>query len=162
MKSSSSSRAPGKLVSAIVASLMLCDHTRSTIASETTTTGSDRCAFPSFVKPVVRAQWWTCRCMAITAVGQRSGVVTVGCACTGGTSSSRCRWPLQQPFITAVMLGPCRTTILSCCCCRRFWSTSSGLWSRTLTSQLWVVVELVDVFPVSPRTELFYDCRADR
>ena len=44
-------------------------------------------------------------CMAITAVEQRSGVVTVGCACTGGTSSLRCRWPWQQPFITALMLG---------------------------------------------------------
>ena len=30
--------------------------------------------------------------------------------------------------------------ILSCCfCCKRFWSTSSGLWSRTLTFQLLVV-----------------------
>ena len=38
MKSSSSLRAPGKLVSATVASLMLCDHTQSSIASETTTT----------------------------------------------------------------------------------------------------------------------------
>ena len=73
--------------------------------------GSDRCAFPLFVRPVVRAQWSTCRCMATTAVGQRSGVVTVGCACSGRTSSLRCRWPWQQPFITAVMLGPCRTKL---------------------------------------------------
>ena len=43
--------------------------------------------------------------MATTKVEQRSGVVTVGCACTGGTSSLRCRWPWQQPFITAVMLA---------------------------------------------------------
>ena len=49
--------------------------------------------------------------MATTEEGQRSGVVTVGCACTGGTSSLRCRWPWQQPFITAVMWGPCRTTL---------------------------------------------------
>ena len=32
-------------------------------------------------------------------------------ACTGGTSSLRCRWPWQQPFITVVMSGPCRTTV---------------------------------------------------
>ena len=44
--------------------------------------------------------------MATTTVVQRSGVVTVGCACTGGTSSLRCRWPWQQPFITAVIVGP--------------------------------------------------------
>ena len=50
--------------------------------------------------------------MATTAGGgQRSGVVTVGCACTGGTSSLRCRWPWQQPFMTAVMLGPLRTML---------------------------------------------------
>ena len=38
MKSSSSSRASGQSVSATVASLMSCDHTQSSIASETTTT----------------------------------------------------------------------------------------------------------------------------
>ena len=39
---------------------------------------------------------------------ESSDVVTVGCA---STSSLRCRWPWQQPFITAVMLGPRRTTL---------------------------------------------------
>ena len=63
------------------------------------------------MRPLVRAQWSICRCMATTAVVQRSGVVTVGCACTGGTSSLRCRWPWEQPFITAVMLGLRRTTL---------------------------------------------------
>ena len=50
-------------------------------------------------------------CPWLIATVQRSGDVIVGCACTGGTSSLRCRWPWQQPFITAVMLGPCRTTL---------------------------------------------------
>ena len=45
--------------------------------------------------------------MAITEVVQRSDVVTVGCACTGGTSSLRCKWPWQQPYITVLMLDPC-------------------------------------------------------
>ena len=43
-----------------------------------------------------------------------------------------------------------------------FSSLQRGLRSRTLTFQLLVVVELVEVFPVSPRTGLLYDCRADR
>ena len=45
-------------------------------------------------------------CQWLIATVHRSDVVTVGCACTRGTSSLRCRWPWQQPFITAVMLGP--------------------------------------------------------
>ena len=36
---------------------------------------------------------------------QRGGAVSAVFGCTGGTSSSRCRWPWQQPFITAVMLA---------------------------------------------------------
>ena len=38
--------------------------------------------------------------MAITAVEQRSDAVTVGCACTGGMSSLRCRWSWLQSNIT--------------------------------------------------------------
>ena len=38
--------------------------------------------------------------MAITAVEQRSDAVTVGCACTGGMSSLRCRWSWLQCSIT--------------------------------------------------------------
>ena len=38
--------------------------------------------------------------MAITTVEQRSDAVTVGCACTGGTSSLRCRWSWLQCSIT--------------------------------------------------------------
>ena len=37
---------------------------------------------------------------------------------------------------------------LSCRCCNRFWSTGSGLWSRTLTFQLLVVLDLVEVLLV--------------
>ena len=48
----------------------------------------------------------TCRCMATTKEEQRSGVVTVGCACTGGTSSLRCRWPWQQPLHHCRDVGP--------------------------------------------------------
>ena len=38
--------------------------------------------------------------MAIATVVQRSDAVTVSCACTGGTSSLRCRWSCLQCSIT--------------------------------------------------------------
>ena len=45
--------------------------------------------------------------------------------------------------------------------CRRSYPSPRGLRSRTSTFQLLVVVEVVEVFPFSPRTALLYDCRAD-
>ena len=75
--------------------------------STTTTTGSDRFVLPPSVvicslSPVVDMSVHgdhDGRCSEATSW-------TVGCACTGGTNSSRCKWPWQQPFITVVMLGP--------------------------------------------------------
>ena len=44
--------------------------------------------------------------------GARGGAVSAVFGCTGGMSSSRCGWPLQQPFITVMMSGLCRTSLL--------------------------------------------------
>ena len=49
--------------------------------------------------------------MATTNMVQRGDAVSAVFGCTGGMSSSRCKWPWQQPFITAVMLRPCGTTL---------------------------------------------------
>ena len=44
-------------------------------------------------------------CECSRAPEQRGDAASAVCGCTGGTNSSRCGWPWQQPFITAVMLG---------------------------------------------------------
>ena len=75
-------------------------------------------------------------------VEQNVDIPAVGGSGAGGGLSGFVLW--QNSWWKCRRSSP----ILSCCCCRRFWSTSSGLWSRTLTFQLWVVVELVEVFPV--------------
>ena len=59
----------------------------------------------------VEAQWSTLSLHATTNMVQRGDAVSVVFGCTCGASSSRCKWPWQQPFITAVMLGPYRTTL---------------------------------------------------
>ena len=86
----------------VVASSCRCGHTHrsSRHASETTTTtGSEGLCASLLCHRFVRAQWSTCRCMAITA--PHGGEGSDACAHGGDMSSRASQWPCPQPSTTA-------------------------------------------------------------